>query len=297
MAGEISVAVIGLGSRGCSVLERIVTHARLAGPAAGAVRVEVIDPTCSGAGVHDPGQPDYLLLNTTCAQVSMFPDACTVGDAVDGGGPTLYDWVTGRGLRIAEDGFTVGSHGRAIRPVDFLPRRVLGQYLGAFVDDVLRRVPAHVQVRLHRAAAASMSSLPDGGLAVALSDGTEVRTGYAFLTTGYTGNAGSPGAAGLASAGGCGAGGACAGGAGAGAEPGRQRRIAEPYPLPERTAAVRPGQSVAIGGFGLSAMDLMSCLTVGRGGRFVPAADGLRYLPSGHEPVLLMYSRDRKSVV
>jgi hypothetical protein len=35
----------------------------------------------------------------------------------------------------------------------------------------------------------------------------------------------------------------------------------------------------------------MSCLTVGRGGRFVTDGDRMRYLPSGREPELLFYSR------
>jgi uncharacterized NAD(P)/FAD-binding protein YdhS len=258
-----SVAVIGLGSRGLSVLERIVTLARLAGPAAGPVRIEVIDPLCDGAGVHGTGQPDYLLLNSTCSQVSMFPDACTVGDEVDQPGPSLYEWVTGRGLRIGADGYTVGTEGRPIRPTDFLPRRVLGEYLGWFLTRVLQRAPEHVEVTLHRAEAVDLSAEPDGSLTVTLSDGATVTTGYAFLTTGYTANRDAP----------------------------RPGLITEPYPLPERLAVVQPGQSVAISGFGLSAMDAMSCLTVGRGGRFVTEDGQLRYLPSGEEPELLFYSR------
>jgi uncharacterized NAD(P)/FAD-binding protein YdhS len=268
MAGETSVAVVGLGSRGLSVLERIVTLAKKTGPAAGPVRVEVIDPTCAGAGVHETGQPDYLLLNTTCAQVSMFPDECSVGSDVDEPGPNLWEWVTERGLRMAEDGFTVslgGLGGRPIRPTDFLPRRVLGEYLGWFLGQVLTRLPDHVRVTMHYATAVDLSTDTDGGLTVALSDGSSVRVSFAFLTTGYTANSTPP--------------------------PGHGRLIPEPYPLPGRLAAIEPGQSVAIGGFGLSAMDVMSCLTVGRGGRFVPDGDQFRYLPSGREPTLLFYSR------
>ncbi|HEX8304817.1 MAG TPA: FAD/NAD(P)-binding protein [Jatrophihabitans sp.] len=264
MAAELSVAVIGLGSRGLGVLERLITLA----PAAGPVRVEVVDPVGDGAGVHARHQPDYLLLNTTCAQVTMFPDACTVGDQVHGPGPSLYQWATERGLRIAEDGFTVGLTGRPIRPTDFLPRRVLGGYLAWFLDRLLDRVPAHVSVTLHRAQAVDLSSDDDGGLLVALSDGSRLSVQHAFLTTGYTPNVR------------------------AGSDlPGGDRMIADPYPLPERLAGVSTGQAVAIGGFGLSAMDVMSCLTVGRGGRFVSDGDRMRYLPSGQEPELLFYSR------
>jgi uncharacterized NAD(P)/FAD-binding protein YdhS len=267
MAGGTSVAVVGLGSRGLGVLERVVTLAKRAGPAAGPVRVEVVDPSCTGAGVHTLGQPDYLLLNTTCSQVSMFPDAATVGAEVDAPGPSLYEWVTARGLRLAEDGCTVGTTGRPIRPTDFLPRRVLGEYLGWFLEEVLRRAPGHVRVRLHRAEAVDLSPAPDGRLTVALSDGTAVDVAAVFLTTGYTANTAPE------------------------TRVGSTRVVPEPYPLPDRVADLRPEQTVALGGFGLSAMDVLSCLTVGRGGRYVENGGQLRYRPGGREPTVLLFSR------
>jgi uncharacterized NAD(P)/FAD-binding protein YdhS len=258
-----SAAIIGLGSRGLSVLERIVTLAKRAGPAAGSVLVEVIDPSCSGAGVHDPWSPDYLLLNTTCSQISMFPDRCTVGEDVDESGPTLYQWVTERGLRIGSDGFTVGPTGRPIHPTDYLPRRLLGEYLGWFLDQLQRRAPEHVQIILHRGTAVDIRCDADGALVVVLSDGTQIPAQYAFLTTGHTPNQG----------------------------PDNSRLIAEPYPLPERLAKVAASDTVAIAGFGLSAMDLICCLTIGRGGRYAGVRDRLTYLPSGREPAILVYSR------
>jgi uncharacterized NAD(P)/FAD-binding protein YdhS len=269
MTRVTSVAIVGLGSRGLSVLERIVTLAAKAGPAAGEVRVEIIDPVCSGAGVHDPGQPDYLLLNTTCGQVSMFPDARSVGDDVPEPGPSLHEWVTSRGLRMAPDGFTVGGQGQEIRPEDFLPRRLLGEYLGWFFGCLQQRCPAHVRLVTHHATAVDLWSGSGETVGLALSDGTELSVQYAFLTTGYTPNED----------------------AGAAAPRGADRIIAEPYPLPDRMAAVAPGDSVALGGFGLSAMDVMSSLTVGRGGRFEGEGPDLRYVPSGREPALLLYSR------
>src|SRR5690606_9953819 len=101
MSRDLTVAIIGVGSRGLSVLERILTLAKRAGPAIGRITVALVDPRCDGAGVHATDQPDYLLLNTTCAQVSMFPDAATVGDELDAPGPSLYEWATARGLRLA----------------------------------------------------------------------------------------------------------------------------------------------------------------------------------------------------
>ena len=260
MAGELSVAVLGLGSRGLSVLERIVTLATRAGAGAGPVRVEVIDPTCGGAGLHAPDQPDYLLLNTICSHVSMFPDTLSVGEDVGAAGPSLFEWVTQRGLRLADDGHTLGAHGRPVRPDDYLPRRILGEYLGWFLDGVLRAAPAHVRINRHRTAALDLRQDPGGGFTAELADGSTVSTGFAFLTTGYTPNEGPPAA---------------------------PRLIAEPWRLPAELDRIEPGQRVAVGGFGLSAMDIMAALTAGRGGRFT--GDG--YRPSGAEPIMLLYSR------
>lgn len=50
-------------------------------------------------------------------------------------------------------------------------------------------------------------------------------------------------------------------------------------------------QTVALGGTGLSAMDVLASLTLGRGGRYEAIDDGLRYLPSGREPRILLFSR------
>jgi uncharacterized NAD(P)/FAD-binding protein YdhS len=251
-----SVAIIGLGSRGLGVLERV---AALAGP--GEVTIEVIDPACTGAGVHDTAQPDYLMLNTTCGQVSMFPDRRSIGDGPAARGPNLHEWAAARGLRLGPDGFTVGTEGRDLRPSDFLPRRLLGEYL-SWCFGQLRRT-AGGRLVTHTAEAVDISSAADGTLLIALSDGTGLAADFAFLTTGYTGNA-NPRADGL---------------------------IAEPYPLPDRLEAIRPGQTVAVGGFGLSAMDVVSSLTVGRGGRFRRDQGDLEYLPGGGEPTILLYSR------
>ena len=260
MAGELSVAVIGLGSRGLSVLERIVTLARRAGAQAGPVRVEVIDPTCGGAGLHATHQPDYLLLNTICSHVSMFPDTLSVGEDTGDAGPSLFEWVSGLGLRLAPDGHTLGMQGRTVSPDDYLPRRILGEYLGWFLAQVLRGTPEHVVVNLHRTTAVGVRREADGGFTVDLADGSAVRTGFAFLTTGYTANE---------------------------AAPGHPRLITEAWRVPTELDRIAPGQTVALGGFGLSAMDVMAALTVGRGGRFTAGG----YEHSGDEPTMLLYSR------
>src|SRR5207248_516820 len=128
----------------------------------------------------------------------------------------LYQWARDRGLRLGADGFTVGPRGRELRPTDFLPRRLLGEYLAWFFGQVRERAPGHVKITTHRAAAVDLAAAPGGGLVVTLADGTGIEAGYAFLTTGYA--RGEP----------------------AGTGPGSDRLIADPYPMPARFTQVAP---------------------------------------------------------
>jgi uncharacterized NAD(P)/FAD-binding protein YdhS len=250
-----------------SVLERLLTLARKGRPGC-RIRIEVVDPDCKGCGLHKTDQPDYLLLNTTCGQVSMFPDRFTVGDEACDPGPSLYEWVTARGLKIAEDGFSVGSTGREIHPHDFLPRRMLGEYLDWFLRPLEGGVPDHVELSKRPTTVVDIVSGADDRRCLTLADGSQLTVDYVFLTLGHLANDG-----------------------GDLRRPEASRLVHPPFPLPEQVARIRPGESVAITGFGLTAMDLISTLTRGRGGRYVERTGKLRYEPSGDEPTIFLLSR------
>ena len=194
----------------------------------------------------------------------MFPGPLSVGAATAASGPSLHEWAVERGLRMAADGFSIGPAGRGLKATDFLPRRLLGEYLSWFYARVKRQLPDHVRLLEHRREAVDIDTGQAGGLVITLADGTGVGADFAFLTTGYTPNASTA----------------------------AERLIAEPYPLPERLEPIAPGQTVAVGGFGLSAMDVLSGLTRGAR-RPVPSATRARseYEPSGGEPSIVMYSR------
>ncbi len=266
-AAEICVAVVGFGPRGLSIFERLTRLAEEQAARARRIRIEIVDPSCTGTGLHTTDQPDYLLLNTPCAQVSMFPDPHTVTDRTDRLGPTLYQWATARGLRLGADGCSVGRTGRRLRPTDFLPRRVLGEYLKWFGQQMEARLPDHVRVVKRRTQVADMDLQADGAR-LTLADGTWLRADYVFLTIGHAPNA-----------------------AADRGRPGAERLIDPPLPLADRMARIGARQSVAVGGFGLTAMDIVSALTRGRGGRYVHDGGRLRYRPSGGEPAIVMYSR------
>ena len=73
----IEMAIVGLGSWGLCVMERTVSRARRIGTP---VRLHVIEPAQLGGGVYSAEQPDFLVLNNACGQLSLYvaPD----GDAL-----------------------------------------------------------------------------------------------------------------------------------------------------------------------------------------------------------------------
>jgi uncharacterized NAD(P)/FAD-binding protein YdhS len=62
-------AIVGLGSWGLCVLERTVSRARHIRTS---VRVHVVEPGQLGGGVYSVAQPDYLILNNPCGQLSLY---------------------------------------------------------------------------------------------------------------------------------------------------------------------------------------------------------------------------------
>ncbi|MDH6125382.1 FAD/NAD(P)-binding protein [Kitasatospora sp. GP82] len=251
------LAVVGCGPRGLNLLERLVSRWRTG-------TVHVIEPNELGSGLHRPDQPDYLLLNTVAAQLTAFVDP----QMVQGGGvrgPSLYEWLTARGVKVASNTGELAP----VRESDYLPRALLGQYLEWAAQQILAVAPAGLEILHHRATALSVTRV-DGRENIRLSDGTSLHADHVVLTVGHTGVP-APAAPDPA------------------ADP--RRWIATPYPLPDAVGTVPPGATVGLLGAGLTATDLLAALTVGRGGRYEPAPGGLRYLPSGAEPHIVLSNR------
>jgi hypothetical protein len=63
-------------------------------------------------------------------------------------------------------------------------------------------------------------------------------------------------------------------------------RLRSPADMP--LARITKGNSVGIIGLGLSFYDVLSALTIGRGGKFVRSSSGFTYIRSGSEPALIV---------
>ena len=258
----IEFAIVGLGSWGLCVLERTVRRARRTDAS---IRVHVIEPGQLGGGIYSTGQPDYLVLNNACGQLSLY--ASPDDDQSPPYAVGLYDWTVRRGYRWVGYECRIGEGGRPILPTDYLPRRLMGEYLAWFYDTLVADAPPNLEVVRHYAAALDISQQIGGREALLLDSGAIITVDHVVLTSGHTYN--SEG----------------------GGDDTSSLRYLRPYPVEHFDESLAPGAPIAISGMGLVAFDLVTALTVGRGGTFEEIGPRMRYQRSGREPIVYLYSR------
>ncbi|KAB2813237.1 FAD/NAD(P)-binding protein [Pimelobacter simplex] len=267
---ERRIVVVGCGPRGLSLLQALARHITENAQDARWV-IHVIDPGELGQGSHPDHQPDYLLTNTVAGQVTMFPDDT---------GPSFTEWSRLSGYRRFDDRFfrTNGSEGETVDDSDYLPRRLLGEYLTWVFDQVVATFPGNLVLRLHRGSVTDIEGVRDR-MAVVIDGSYRIEADSVVLATGH-----------------------CA------RKPNERdlehrrfvsanahmnsalRYFPSPYPVTS-LRSIPPSSSVAIQGFGLTATDAITALTLGRGGRFENDGRSKVYLPSRREPRILLFSR------
>jgi hypothetical protein len=257
----IEFAIVGLGSWGLCVTERTVSRARRTTTS---IRLHIIEPGQLGGGVYATEQPDFLILNNPCGQLSMYASPDDDDDPPYDVG--LYEWAVNQGYRWVGYECRVGTSGTPIASTDYLPRRLMGEYLAWFYDALLANAPANLEIVRHYATATDITPQIGGRESVSLDDGTAISVDHVILTSGHTWNNEPDG---LAS----------------------DVRYLRPYPVEYFDSPKAPRGPIAIAGMGLVGFDLLTALTVGRGGSFEDVGARLRYLPSGREPEIYLYSR------
>jgi hypothetical protein len=257
----IDIAVVGLGAWGLCVLERTIDTARRCGTA---TRIHAIEPGRLGGIAYNPEQPDYLVLNNTCGQLSLY---ATADDAVTPGyGLSLFEWVRQRGYAWVDGECVIGVGGIPIAAGDYLPRRLMGEYLAWFYETLLAELPPLVEVVRYRTAATDIVAEAGDRERVVLDDGRSIQVNHVVLTSGHTPNRPSDPAPG-------------------------EVVCRSPYPVEVLDSSPAPGEEIALSGAGQVAYDVIAALTTGRGGRFLDARSRKVYQPSGREPVIYLYSR------
>lgn len=307
-----SIAVIGAGPRGTSLIERIGAH--LSDPASPfhgtAFDLHVIDEAESGAGrIWRTDQTRELCMNTLADAVTLFtePSSTVQGPVIEG--PTLYEWsllVLGSAHppvpvddRIATDLAAIPQSHRELfttfpvrdglaadyldelsvtRPEAHPSRALYGEYLAWCYHRAVAALPSGTRVIRHRSNAMGITTDSEGER-IELADGGSVFADAVVVAAGWLPRQLSA------------------------AEHTFAREVAadpalvwvEPAsPIEQDLGPVPDGAHTIVRGLGMGFFDTMALLSIGRGGRFIedPAAiGGLRYVPSGREPILHVTSR------
>ncbi|MER5736777.1 FAD/NAD(P)-binding protein [Streptomyces sp. NPDC002262] len=278
-----SVAVVGAGPRGLSVLERLCAQARASPPASG-VTVHVVDPYPPGPGrVWRTDQPRDLLMNTVASQVTAFADASVkLAGPVDDG-PSLYAWareVAAGAVTLPGDrGGAALAEARRLGPNAYPTRAFCGFYLDWVFRRLVAGAPGHLEIRVHRTTAVALddgSEALDGPQTLLLADGRRLSgLDAVVLAQGHVPVRATAEEARL------------------GAFAAEHGLVYVPPCNPADTdhSRIGAGETVVLRGLGLNFFDHVARLTTGRGGSFERTARGLAYRPSGREPRILAGSR------
>jgi uncharacterized NAD(P)/FAD-binding protein YdhS len=259
------IGIIGVGPRGLTLLERIVANERA--HASGQIEVVLFDPSVPGPGCHDPAQSDIHLVNTVAGQLTVFADASVVDAGPVVNGPSFYQWLNQQEAIGA--GNPLGA--KRASPDSYYPRALFGRYLQWAFRYVCALAPAHVKIVVERAAVKSAHR--DDEAWILETDAAKIRVDYLFLTTGHTKPSRRPADM---------------------LEPFGHATLVvdDPYPVHANLATLGGDMTVAVEGMGLTSFDVIAELTTGRGGRFVTDAAGdMRYVASGQEPHIVVFSR------
>ncbi|MEV0650779.1 FAD/NAD(P)-binding protein [Phytomonospora sp. NPDC050363] len=267
-----AIAVIGCGPGGTSLVERLCANAAvlLAGRR---LRVHVVDPYPAGAGrVWRTGQSPLLWTNSFAADITVFPDASSTCAGPVRPGPSLWEWAAeARERPLPDELVACAEELERLEPLGFAGRRLLGAYLTWAFRAIAEAASPGVEVIVHKTSAVDLTDVP-GGQSVRLANGRRLRVDAVVLTQGHLD-----------------------------VRPGEEeRRLAAhavasgltyvPRANEHDVEGLKPGEEVIARGMGLAFIDLVTRLTLGRGGGYV--RDGhLRYVASGREPLLLAGSR------
>jgi hypothetical protein len=274
------IVIVGAGPRGLGVLERLGAVYADRNPGWG-LHVHLIDPGEPGQGTHSALQPDHLLTNTVAGQITLFTDSSVRDAGPIKPGPSFLDWARTAGYRRVSGRFVrTDTDGEEIHENDYLPRAMLGEYLTYVYDLLARSLSNNMRLTHYRRTAEDIRPLGDGRQCVVIAGTFPIIADCVVMTTGHSENRASE------------------------EDERLQRQVLagqRKNPRLQFLRSVHPTHvlqsvssdaQVCIQGIGLTAYDIVSELTVGRGGRFVPTGEGrLRYQPSGREPRMILTSR------
>ncbi|NRR29651.1 FAD/NAD(P)-binding protein [Oxalobacteraceae bacterium] len=276
---RFNIVIVGMGQRGLSILERIGAMLDKH-PVNAALSIHLIDPAIPGQGIHKSEQPRHLLVNTIAGQVTVYCDASVQDAGPLSDGPTFLEWMRRTGYKSVDGNVVIAANGAEIDENEYVPRTLLGEYFTWVIDQLVENMPDNVTILNHRREAVNVIARDGNRMEVQLQGGFKIDADFVFLTTGHAGCSSDEFDRRFENW----------------VAQGQQRNshlayFSAPYPI-TTLHSISPQATVAICGTGLTSADIVSGLTQGVDGRYEPLGDGrLKYLPSGREPRIVLFSR------
>ncbi|MER0074901.1 FAD/NAD(P)-binding protein [Corynebacterium sp. KPL3739] len=291
-----SIALIGLGPRGISVLERLVAQLNTVSHPPEKLTLHLIDDAQHGGGkIWDINQPKYLCMNTFAHGMTLFSETNSTVEAPVVEGPTIYEWIrltlgdahVSPGARdyVAAhplDPQVLGEFGRTelekLRPESYLPRALYGHYILWVFHSVLQDVPEWVEVKQHHARVVDIESR-EGADILHLNNDTTVAAGSTLAVTGWQNQGYTENERWILKT----------------LEDNPSLRwIRADNPIDQGVDSIKDNEKVLVRGLGMGFFDILILSTVGRGGKFVEDSSkpwGMRYEATGTEPTFAAASR------
>lgn len=291
------VAIVGVGPRGISILERIAAALNTVSRPKQGLTIHLIEDAQMGAGnVWRTDQTRTLCMNTLAGAVTLFTEPGSTVSAPVVEGPLQFDWI--RLLRGDED--LSGIPAKAIELFRTYPpaasvaedfkeelaatviqsnpsRALYGAYLRWAFDVALQLLPQWVKVEQHHARAIGIREDGDRDV-ITLNNSEMISADSTVLAIGWQTPA--PNAEELSIA--------------AALEENPDLVWVKPGNPVEQDASLIPaGEQVLVRGLGMGFFDIMALTTIDRGGIFhedPSTRSGLRYEPSGEEPHFVISS-------
>ncbi|MEP2240291.1 MAG: FAD/NAD(P)-binding protein [Maribacter sp.] len=247
-----NIGIIGFGPKGFYGFERLIAYLNEA-KISNTVQVHVFNSTSflASGDVYRLDQPEYLIMNYANRNINSWVLQEPFSSATET--PDFLTW-------LADNGHKNTAAGK------YAPRALVGNYLADCYQYVLDHLPINVQVVKHIGTVTNMTKQKNSYQVFykdkATSRKEAVICNKVLFTTGHHSFKAQKNKSVIS-----------------------ENKIDFIYPTNEKLKPITPGTSVAIKGFGLTAIDAILALTEGRGGNFENSDTGnLEYISSGNEP-------------
>jgi len=261
------IAIAGCGPRGLYCLQALAAQLIESKPST-PVEIDVFEPAAyPGAGVvYAPTQPSYLRMNFAAKYINAWPARLSSSHSTS-------STSTGQHLNLS-NWLRIRGHSQYDQH-SFVPRALVGEYLHDCFQQAIKDLSQLATIQIHRMPVSHVTRCQQSWEVA--TEQFSIPADEVAITIGHGGWRPSE----------------------------SQRHANKTRTLPvfpvERHLTLQhvpPGQTVAIRGFGLTAIDGMLALTEGRGGTFHSTDRGMIYHPSGTEPACIFpYSRSGRPML